>query len=304
MTESERLANLCVPQGPVDCVLDTDTYNEIDDQYALSFMMKHEKLNVRALYAAPFFNEHSTSPEDGMEKSYDEILNLLSLMGMSEKKEIVHRGSRTYLPDEKTPVPSPAADHLCDLAMQYSTENPLYVIAIGAITNVASALLYKPEIAERIVIVWLGGHNYDWPDTKEFNLWQDVAAARIVFGCKAPLVLLPCMGVVSAFYTTKPELEYWLRGKNALCDYLCDHTIAEAESYAAGRVWSRVIWDVTAAAWLVNDGGRFMSSVIEPAPIPEYDGYYAHSTARHSIRRVTYINRDALFSELFRVLTK
>ena len=185
MTEAQRLKNLCVPEGPIDCVLDTDTYNEIDDQYALSLMLKHEKFNVKALYAAPFHNNNSTSPEDGMEKSYDEILNLLALMGTPEKKAITHRGSRTYMPNEKTPVPSPAADHLCDLAMQYTPEHPLYVVAIGAITNVASAILYNPDIIDRIVIVWLGGHDKSWPDTKEFNLWQDVAAARVVFGCRS-----------------------------------------------------------------------------------------------------------------------
>ncbi|MBQ8578134.1 MAG: nucleoside hydrolase [Clostridia bacterium] len=302
MTETQLLKNLNVPEGTVDCVLDTDTYNEIDDQFALSLMMKHEKCSVRALYAAPFFNNNSTSPEDGMEKSYDEILNLLTLMEMEDKKSITYRGSRTYLPDEKTPVPSPAADHLCTLADEYSAEHPLYVVAIGAITNVASALLYNPRIADKIVIVWLGGHNKDWPDTKEFNMVQDIAAARVIFNSGAPVVQLPCMGVVSAFYTTKPELEYWLRGKNKLCDYLCDHTIEEAESYAAGRVWSRVIWDVTAAAWIINDGNRFMSSVIEPAPIPTYDGQYAFNPHRHFFRRVTHINRDALFGELFRVL--
>ena len=112
------------------------------------------------------------------------------------------------------------------------------------------------------------------------------------------------MGVVSAFYTTQPELEYWLRGKNALCDYLIDHTVEEAETYAAGRVWSRVIWDVTAAAWLLNDGDCFMTSVLEPAPIPEYDGYYAYTNNRPTIRRVTHIHRDALLGELFRVLAQ
>lgn len=304
MTEFQRIKNLEVPSGTVDCVLDTDTYNEIDDQYALSLMMKSPKLNVKALYAAPFFNSHSTSPEDGMERSYDEILNLLTLMGNEDMKAHVYKGSRGYLPDEKTPVDSPAARHLCELAMQYSTEKPLYVVAIGAITNVASAILMRPEIIDRMVLVWLGGHYTSWPDTKEFNLWQDVAGARIVFGCGVPLVQLPCMGVVSAFYTTKPELEYWLRGKNPLCDYLAAHTIEEAESYAAGHVWSRVIWDVTAAAWLLNDNGRFMMSELIPAPIPEYDGVWGYDPRRHFIRRVTHIHRDALMGELFRVLAE
>ena len=304
MTEMQRLTNLTVPQGPVDCVLDTDTYNEIDDQYALALMMKSPKLTVKALYAAPFFNSHSTSPEDGMERSYDEILHLLTLMGREDMKAQVYKGSRTYLPDEKTPVDSPAARHLCQLAMSYTVEKPLYVVAIGAITNVASALLMKPEIADRMVLVWLGGHYISWPDNREFNLFQDVAGARVAFGCGCPLVQLPCMGVVSSFYTTKPELEYWLSGKNPLCDYLARHTIEEAESYAAGRVWSRVIWDVTAVAWLLNDGDRFMMSELIPAPIPEYDGAWAYDPRRPFIRRITHIHRDALMGELFRTLAQ
>lgn len=304
MNDLQRLQNLAVPAGPVDCVLDTDTYNEIDDQYALSLMMKSPKLQVKAIYAAPFFNNNSTSPEDGMERSYGEILNLLALMGREDEGKNVYKGSRTYLPDEKTPVESPAADHLASLAMEYTIERPLYVVAIGAITNVASAILKKPEIAERIVLVWLGGHDIHWSDTKEFNMVQDIAAARIVFGCGCPLVQLPCMGVVSSFYTTEPELRFWLGGKNALCDYLVQHTVEEAETYAKNHVWSRVIWDVTAAAWLLNDNNRFMDAVIDHAPIPTYDGTYSFQKHRHLYLRVTHIHRDALFEELFRILAE
>ena len=71
----ELLKNLDVPKGKVDVVLDTDAYNEIDDQYAIAYLLNSEdKLNVKAIYAAPFFNENSKSPKDGMERSYDEIL--------------------------------------------------------------------------------------------------------------------------------------------------------------------------------------------------------------------------------------
>ena len=120
MTQEQFLKNLSVPAGDIDCVLDTDTYNEIDDQFALSLMVKSPKLHIRALLAAPFFNSNSTSPEDGMERSYDEILNLLELMGRKDLKQIVFKGSRTYLPDENTPVDSPAADMLVELALTYT----------------------------------------------------------------------------------------------------------------------------------------------------------------------------------------
>ncbi|MBR6935250.1 MAG: nucleoside hydrolase [Clostridia bacterium] len=304
MTQEQFLKNLSVPAGDIDCVLDTDTYNEIDDQFALSLMVKSPKLHIRALLAAPFFNSNSTSPEDGMERSYDEILNLLELMGRKDLKQIVFKGSRTYLPDENTPVDSPAADMLVELALTYTPEKPLYVVAIGAITNVASALLKKPEIKENIVVVWLGGHSEQWFDTNEFNMMQDVAAARVVMGCGCPVVQLPCMGVASTFYVSGPELEYWLKGQNPLCDYLVRHTVEAANAYANGRVWSRVIWDVTAVAWLLNDGDRFMFSEVIPALIPQYDHHYSHDVRRHPMRRVTFINRDALMQELVEALRR
>ena len=304
MTRKNLLKNLTVPQGTVDCVIDTDAYNEIDDQYAIALMVKSPKLHIIDFYAAPFFNGNSTSPADGMEKSYDEIKHLLALMGREELCERVYRGSASYLPDEKTFVESPAARRLCQLAAAYSPEHPLYVVAIGCITNVASALLMDPSIKEKIVLVWLGGHATDWPDTAEFNMVQDIAAARVVMGCGCPLVQLPCMGVVSAFYTTEPELKYWLQGKNALCDYLVAHTVEAAEKYAKGRVWSRVIWDVTAVAWLLNDDDRFMWGKIVPAPIPTYDKQYAFDGRRHPILQVTHIKRDGLMHELFRILAE
>lgn len=295
------IKNLQRPTHKVDVVLDTDTYNEIDDQYALSYMLAcKEKICTKAIYAAPFFNSHSTSPMDGMEKSYDEILNLLTLMNRNHLKNIVIKGSTEYLPDENTPVVSPAAEHLCNLAMNYSSESPLYIIAIGAITNVASAILMNPQIIDKIVIIWLGGHALNWPHNKEFNLKQDISAARVVFGCGAPLVQFPCQGVVSAFTVSEAELLYWLKGKNKLCDYLVERTIDEV-TYAKGEPWTRALWDVTAVAWLTGD---FVESITIPSPIPEYDHHYGINPARHPINYVYYIKRDSLMKDLFTKLSE
>jgi hypothetical protein len=110
------------------------------------------------------------------------------------------------------------------------------------------------------------------------------------------------MGVVSAFTTSGPELEHWLRGKNDLCNYLVDVTTEEAARHSNISTWTRVIWDVTAVAWLLD--GDFMYDRIEPSPIPEYDHYYAFDKTRHPIRYVYHINRDALFEDLFRTLAE
>lgn len=304
MTGEQYFQNLSVPNGKIDAVLDTDAYNEIDDQFAIGYMLRcTEKINIKGICAAPFLNGKSVSAADGMEKSYREILKLLDLAGRNDLFNIVYQGSREYLKNEKTPVLSPAADFMADLAMNYSAERPLYIVAIGAITNVASAILKNPEMKERCVVIWLGGHGIHLPlGASEFNMKQDIAAARIVFGCGVPLVQLPCGGVVDRFATSQYELEHWLKGKNALCDYLYENTVREAESYAAGKPWTRVIWDVTAVAWLMNEDARFMSGRLIPSPVPEYDRRYALDPDRHLIQYVYSINRDALFEELFRRL--
>lgn len=304
MTTQQLLKNLQTPKGSVDVVLDTDAYNEVDDQYAISYLLKlSDRLHTKAFCAAPFLNSLSETAGDGMEKSYQEILKLLHLAERKDMLTHVYRGSTAFLPDENTPVVSEAAWYMADLARKYSPEKPLYIVAIGAITNVASALLMNPEMKENVVIVWLGGNAHDWYSNAEFNLYQDVAAARVVFGCGVPLVQLPCFGVVDRFATSRYELEHWLKGKNALCDYLVAYTTETAESYAVGKPWTRVIWDVPAVAWLVNDDDRFMTSDLRHSPVPEYDHHYAFDNRRHFIRYVTSIKRDRLFEDLFEKLT-
>ena len=299
------LSRLNPPSGIIDAILDTDTYNEIDDQFALSYMLRSvERVNVKAVYAAPFFNANSVSPEDGMLKSYAEIRTLLRLAGREDLKGSAFEGSRRYLPSETEPVDSPAARDLAARAARYSEDRPLYVVAIGAITNVASAILMDPGIAKNMVVVWLGGHSLEWPDTNEFNMMQDVAAARVVFDSDAAVVQLPCCGVVDHFTITEPELRAWFVGKNALCDHLAYATIDAANQYAKGKPWSRVIWDVTAVAYLLNDNDRFMNSRVIPAPICQYDHHYSADPRRHPSRYVWNIRRDALMADLIEKLTK
>ena len=295
------LNRLRKPAGPVDVVFDTDTYNEIDDQFALALLVKSpEKFRIKAINAAPFLNKKSSSPKDGMEKSFSEIMNILSLMKREDLGRMVKKGSTVFLPSETKPVDSQAARDFAELAAGYSEEYPLYVIAIGAITNIASAILMNPEIINRIVIIWLGGHAHEWPHTREFNLRQDVAAGRVIFGCGAALVQLPCMGVVSSFTTSGPELEHWLRGKNALCDYLVETTTRQALEDQKIPAWTRVIWDVCAVGWLLE--GDFMEDYLCPSPIPQYDDHYSFDPQRHLIRYVYHIYRDRLFDALFNKL--
>ena len=93
MTIERYYKKLEVPQGRVDVLLDTDAYNEVDDQYAIAYLLRcGEKLNVKAITAAPFSNIKVSSPKEGMELSYNEILNILSL---AEYASVKLRGNGT-----------------------------------------------------------------------------------------------------------------------------------------------------------------------------------------------------------------
>lgn len=301
MTQEQFLKNLSVPTERVDVVLDTDTFNEADDQVALAYMLKSEdRLNIKGICAAPYSGPGKVdTPAEGVVNSYNEIFNILKLAKREDMNDKVYMGAKFYLSDEKTPVESDAAEFMAALADEYSPEKPLYIIAIGAITNVASAILKNPNIKENCVIVWLGGHATHMPDTPEYNMRQDVAAARIVFGCGVPLVQLPCLGVVSEFATSEWELRHWLEGKNQLCDYLIYKLVKKGESIAPGYPWAKPLWDVTAIAWLLNDKNRFMSSELIHAPIPQYDHHYSYDNTRHFMRYVYRINRNNLMNDLF-----
>lgn len=295
LDESFRLKQLEPPKAKVRIVLDTDTYNEIDDQFALVYAyLSPDRIQLEAVYAAPYFNNRSTSAGDGMEKSYQEILRLLKLLGKSPDG-FAFRGSDRYLEDVSKPIRSEAALDLVRKAMASSPDNPLYVVPVGCITNIASAILIEPKIIENIVVVWLGGNDLNWPHQKEFNLMQDVRAAQVVLNSGVPIVIMPCRPVVSHFHTTIPELEFYLKGKNKLSDYLLNMTI----EYSGGSdTWSKVIWDVTAVAWLVNPA--WIPTNLVHSPILTDQVTYSTDQSRHFIRMATSVNRDAIFSDLFR----
>lgn len=278
---------------PKAVILDTDAYNEIDDQYAIAYaMLSPDRVKLLAITAAPFFNSRSVSPADGMEKSYEEIKHIVGLVDKNANIPI-YRGSTSYLPSAKEAVRSDAAEAIVRLVRE-STET-VYIVAIGAITNVASALLLAPDIAKKAVIVWLGGHALHYPHNREFNLYQDVAAAQVVFDSEIPLIQIPCNGVCTEFVTTIPEVEYYLKGKNPLCDYLVELT--RAYNHKGVKAWSKIIWDVTALAAIVRPDTLEMVQI--PRPIVTDNANYAFDNARPHYLYVRRIKRDPLYADLF-----
>ena len=296
--ESQRIQKLHPPDSCVRMILDTDTYNEIDDQFAVVHaLLSPDKLKVESIYAAPFHNNRSKDAEDGMEKSYDEILRLLTFLNV-ESEGFAYRGSTAFLSSVDSPIESDATTDLIERALSDSNE-PLYVVAIGAITNVASAILIEPEIIKNIVVVWLGGNPLYWPHTREFNLAQDVLGTRVVLDSGVPFVHLPARGVVSHLLTTVSEMERYVQGRGKVGDYLVEIFKEYNKDHYA---WSKVIWDISATAYVINSS--WVPTEIVHSPILTDSITWSFDNSRHLMRVATGVNRDAIFRDLFEKLEK
>lgn len=295
LTDEFRLQRLMPVDGKIRAVIDTDTYNEIDDQFAVVYaLLSPENMDVEAIYAAPYLNNRSTSPANGMEKSYEEIVRLLEKMGREIPDNFVFRGSDRFMADKKNPVDSPAARDLIRRAK--SSEEPLYVLTLGAPTNVASAILMAPEIAEKIIVVWLGGKGLNWRTASEFNLMQDPHSSQVLFDSGVPLIQIPTEPVTSHLLTTQAEVEFYLKGQGEIGDYLVE--IFNDYNSANTFAWSKIIWDISAVAYVINP--RWFSTELRSSPILTDQLTYSVDHNRHMFRTATYLRRDGIFGDMFK----
>jgi len=166
MDDAARLRLLAPPAWLVSMVLDTDTANEIDDHFAVAWaLLAADRLHLEAIYAAPLPQQSFQRPRRRHAQSLAQIRNYSSwpLAAMCPPWPVL----TGWLDGAASAAESPAAADLVRRANEHRA-GPLYVAAIGAPTNIASAILLEPAIIERIVVIWLGGQPHDWPTAAEF----------------------------------------------------------------------------------------------------------------------------------------
>ncbi len=298
-------SRLNVPSGRVAIVIDTDAYNEVDDQFAVAYaLLAPERLKVEALYAAPFVNARAATPAAGMEQSYAEIQRVLNVLdppaGRFDRKQ-AYRGAKSYLPSEGLPQSNPAVEDLIRRGLA-ARERPLLLVALGAPTNVAAALLLEPKLIDRITVVWLGTQPYSSPRAGDFNTDQDVRASQLMFDSGVALINISGFNVSEHLRTSIPELERHMKGRSPIGDYLFQNVY---EYYLQRRKspdypWSKVIWDIATIALLLNED--WVPSRITHSPILTDELTWRRDASRHPVRVATDVVRDPVFDDLFRRL--
>lgn len=279
----------------INVILDTDTYNEYDDQFALAYMLKsQDRFNIEAITIAPYRYDNDLSITEGQEKSYEEALKICKYSGYAIK-ERVFKGSNEFIQNGYEES-SHAVEKIIEIALK---NDKTYIVAIGAITNIAIAIKKQPKIINKIEVIWLGGNSLLSKDNYEFNFRQDVKAVQYIFDSKVKLTIIPCKNVASNLMISIFELDYYLKNKNALCNYLCSRFYNGGKH---GKKTRRVIWDISAVAYLINKDWFEISSI--NCPIINDDTSYTVTVNNHKIDMVNYIDVNKVYSDLFEKLIK
>ncbi len=346
----QRLAR---PGAMPRVIIDTDTANEIDDQYAVAWaLLSQDRMRLEGVTAAPFsFTHHReglyqavaalqsgaesnhdskfvgpfagwakrlladgrtaddiefVTADVGEQRSYEEILRVFDACGEDATGK-VFRGSPRHLPSYDEPVESDAARFIIDQARKRD-DGPVYILAMGALPNIGSALLMAPDIIDNIVVVWTSGFPSYAPFSNEpsLNLVQDRLSSRLLFECGVPHVYLPGYHVGAQLTISHPEMEKFVNGRGDIGDYLWDlytnnplhkkYAISDHET----KTW--VIWDIINVAWLLNDA--YVPTYLTTSPHLNEDLYWQGDASRHMMLEAYDVARDAIFEDFYDTLKR
>ena len=165
----------------INVILDTDTYNECDDQFALAYMLKNQDIfNVEAITVAPYSHKKSKlTIKEGQVLSYNEILKICGWLNFDTNNK-VFKGSTDYIKNGYKEE-NDAVNKIIEIALK---NDKTHILAIGAITNIALAIEKEPKIIDKIEVIWLGGHSLLQDNNDEFNFnleenWTNIT--RIIY---------------------------------------------------------------------------------------------------------------------------
>lgn len=158
-------------------LIDSDANNELDDQHAIAY----------ALFNGDVFNVvgitvNNTYNGDGIEGQYAEALRVAKLCDAYPKVPVIKGAEGNYNEiigniGQENYDGAEAVDFIISEANKHSAENPLFLLPVGKLTNIALALAKAPEIKEKVKVIWLGGH---YPKAGEYNLDNDTTSVNPV----------------------------------------------------------------------------------------------------------------------------
>ena len=277
-------------------IFDSDTFNEIDDQYALAYVLGNPKFEVLGATAAQFHRDES--PAIGVEKSYQEILRVMENTHTTGRCP-AFKGADDEVSKQPgfAPVENEASRFIVDTVM--ASDEIVYVPVTGAITNIACAILMEPRITEKMCVLFIGCCGIETVYQYEFNVNQDYAAAQIVFNSGVPLVLLPAVGApghgtIMLSYPVTELRDVILARDTDTCRFFRENLLP------GGDTKDYVFWDIAAPGVLsVPEAFEFS---IRPTPVLTDDKKFVFDSTRHKMIYMEEINPAPIFEDCFKCM--
>ena len=260
---------LAVFAAPQRVIIDADTANEVDDLFAVTRAAVAQEWDLLAVTAAQWQASHWTIPES-MEESHR--LNQMILAHLQSDVP-TFRGGKNRLYDWGDQAQhSAAAYQIIRQARATPVGEKLQVLALGSLTNVASALLIEPDISDRIVVHWLGSqldpvsgkHRID-----DFNCMMDVQALFKVFESSVELHVMP-LNVAADLTMDYQSVENALAGRHPLADFLVDRWQRHVDPLKAHRI----IWDLALVYAVLNPELAREKKVVTPQLLGEREVWF------------------------------
>lgn len=187
-TSGQQVGGRAVITPRMRIIVDNDFSGDPDGLFQLAHLLLSPSVDIRAIIGSHLrvgdgFDNSATQADNAAKKARE----LLQVMAIRKPIPVI-AGSNTGMINDTTPVQSEAVTFIINEALRTDTQLPLYVLCGAGLTELASAVLKSPQIAEKLTLIWIGGPEYadlalPPPNYSalEYNLNIDPSAARVIF---------------------------------------------------------------------------------------------------------------------------
>ena len=240
----------------------------------------------------------------------EEVLRIMNLSNVYP----VYQGSNFALENDSTAQKSDAANAIVKEAMRDDTRLPLYVVCGAGLTDIASAYLMEPKIANRLTLIWIGGPEY--PElaapppgytTLEYNLAIDLKAGQVVFNKSTiPIwqiprnvyrqVMMPYSSLLTKVKTQGKIGEYLTTNIERIMQMSVKYHFSVGEVYIVGDS-PLVLLTALQSSFEPDPSSSFY--VLRPSPLINNLGIYEVNHKGRNIRVYTQLDVQLLLDDLY-----
>jgi hypothetical protein len=295
-------------------IIDNDFSGDPDDLYQVVHHLLSPGVDIRAVIAShlapgdPFDPGPATASH--AERVLHEVFDRLGLLS----HDLIVRGAETALADARTPNDSDAARAIIAEAHRADASGPLYVVAGGGLTDLASAYLIDPSIASRLTLVWIGGeehaglaHPPPHASEIEYNLNIDLVAGQVVFAAPELEIWQVPRNLYRQCLVSEAELRTRVADQGPVGEYLYaalqtvqarvgEHHGGTAETYALGD--SPLVL-LTALQSLFQPDPASSDYVRRPTPTLDDRGSYVEAPGSRPMRIYTRLDVRLMFEDFY-----